>query len=129
MIIVDLGTFTLNVGDNPTMYTPFSFVQSQGYGVGAIFTTPNFSNILSFVRVRPRFIVPGQPPVFSADAYDLEVFPGIQLMLIPASTLYRGDGTIELFADRRSFWTGGGDGTPLSMQLLYDDDLSTPTWR
>lgn len=129
MAVVDLGTFVLNIGDNPVTYTAFPFVQTLGYGIGAIFTSPNFSNIVSFVRVRALFVVPGQPPVFWSEPLDLEVIPGIQLMLLPASSLYRGDGTIELTAERRSFWTGGGDGTPLTMQLLYDDAVTTPTWR
>ena len=129
MAIVDLGTFALNIGDNPVAYIPFPFDQTQGYGVAAVFTSTDFDGIVSIVRVRPQFIVPGQPPVFQSEPYDLEVRPGIQLMFVPGSALYRGNGNIEMVAERVSFWTGGGDGIPLTMQLIYDDAITTPTWR
>ena len=129
MAIVDLGTNALAVGSPPVSYLPFPYLITEAYGIGVVFSTPVFDNIFSFVRVRAQWEVTGLPPFFSADYYDLEVIAGIQIILIPASALYFANGTLTLFAQRRPFYTGAGDGPALTMQLLYDDAVTTPTWR
>lgn len=129
MAIIDLGTNALQIGQPPVTYLPFPFLITEAYGIGVVFATPNFSTIFSFVRIRTEWSVAGLPPFFSSDYYDLEVIAGIQIILIPASALYFANGTLTLYAQRRSFYVGGGDGQPLTMQLLYDDAVTTPTWR
>ena len=129
MAIIDLGTNALSVGQPPVAFTPFPYLITEAYGVGAVFSTPVFDSIFSFVRVRPQWQVTGLPPFFSADYYDLEVIAGIQIILIPASALYFANGTLTLFAQRRPFYAGAGDSPPLTLQLLYDDAVTTPTWR
>lgn len=129
MAIVDLGTNILTTGGSPIGYTPFTYDQTLAYGIGVIFSSPNFNSIFSFVRVRALINVPGQPAFADVTNFDLQIVNVIQLFFFPASPLYRGSGTCTFFAERLPRWKGAGDGTSVSMQLLYDDAITVPSWR
>ncbi len=129
MAIVNLGTRVLNVGDNPAAYNAFDYIEDKAYAIYADFTVANFSCITSFIRIRPLVRRGGQPNRLLADYIDLTPLARPQLFYIPCSKLFGGDGNIRIFAERLSFWTGGGDGEPLSLELSYDDELETQTWR
>ena len=129
MAIVDLGTQPLSTGLTPVGYTAFTYDQTLAYGIGCIFSSANFNTIFSFVRIRAVINVPGQPAFTVADFYDLEILNFIQLILFPCSPLFRGNGTVQFFAERLPKWKGAGDGTSVSLQLLYDDAITTPSWR
>ncbi len=128
MAIVDLGTNALATGTGPVAYTAFPYDQTLAYGIGAIFTSPNFNSIFSFVRIRAVINVPAQPAFADATNFDLSIENIIQLFFFPASPLYRGSGTVQFFAERLPRWKGAGDGTPVSLQLLYDDAITVPSW-
>lgn len=129
MAIVDLGTNILTTGTGPIGYTSFNYDQTLAYGIGVIFSSPNFNSIFSFVRVRALINVPGQPAFADVTNFDLQIVNVIQLFFFPASPLYRGNGTCTFFAERLPRWKGAGDGTSVSMQLLYDDAITVPSWR
>lgn len=128
MAIVDLGTNALTTGSTPVGYTPFTYDQTLAYGIGCIFSSPNFNSIFSFIRVRAVINVPGQPAFADVTNFDLEILNIIQLFFFPASPLYRGNGTVQFFAQRLPRWKGAGDGTDVSLQLLYDDAITVPSW-
>ena len=129
MAIIDLGTNGLITGAGPVAYTAFTYDQNSAYGIGCIFTSANFNSIFSFVRIRALINVPGQPPFIEATNYDLQILNIIQLFLFPCSPLFRGNGTVQFFAERLPRWKGAGDGTNVSLQLLYDDAITVPSWR
>lgn len=129
MAIVDLGTQPLFVGGSPTAYAGFPYDATTAIGIGIVFSSPNFSNIFSRIQLRVSLISSGLPVFIDAQPYNIDVLNVIQIQLIPFSPLYFGNGTCILIAERIPFWRGAGDGTPLSMNLLYDDAVTVPSWR
>ena len=129
MAIVDLGTNNLTTGGAITVYTPFSYDQTLAYGIGIVLTSSNFNSIFSFIRIRALINVPGQPAFADIRNYDIQIVNIVQQFFFAASPLYRGNGTCTFTAQRLPRWKGAGDGTTVTMQLLYDDAITVPSWR
>ena len=129
MAIVDLGTQTLTTGLNPVPYTPFAYDENLAYSIGVILTSSNFNQIFSYIRVRTLLQVPGFPAYSPIWCEEIEIIPVNQLFFFPASPLFFGSGTCQFFAERLPRWRGAGDATVCTMQLLYDDALTVPSWR
>lgn len=129
MAIVDLGTLNLVVGGGPVAYAAFPYDATTAIGVGAIFSSPNFGSIFSYVEIRVGILSGSLPLFLNAEPIRLDVSSVIQVMFVPFSPLYFGNGNCILTAERIPFWRGAGDGTPLTLNLLYDDALTVPTWR
>lgn len=129
MAVVDLGTRTLEVGSLPAVYDPFPYDETLAYGIGAIFASPDFDNIFSYAVVNFEIAVPSQPAFELQPSTQLEIKPGVKLFYFAASPLFRGNGTCTIIVERFSFYRGGVDTVPLTLQLLYDNAVTVATWR
>ena len=129
MAIVDLGNLNLVTGFPPVAYTAFPYDQNTAVGVGCIFSSSDFGNIFSFVRLRVSILSGSLPLFIDQTVYQLDIINVPQVVLIPFSPLYFGNGDCILLAERRPIFRGGGDGTQVSLNLLYDDALTVPSWR
>lgn len=129
MAIVNLGDNTLEIGGAIAAYTPFPFQSTQAYLIGGQFTVSNFNNVFSYVIIRALITIPGLPPFRAAVNAELEILPGLFSFFYPFSSLYNGNGTVQFFAERVSRQPGTAElGTTVSLTLLYDDSISTPSW-
>ena len=129
MAIVDLGTLDPRVGMGRMPFDPIPFVQSSAYGIGFNISVANESSIFSFLRVWFFVSVSGQPSFYDSDTFDIPIKNGIQLVKFPCSGLYRGDGTISPTIERIAFAAGAGDGQIITVNALYDDASTVPSWR
>ena len=129
MALVDLGTSDLVLGQGYYIYDPFDYRQRDAYAIYATFNSSNFSNVFSFIRIYGYITPTGELPRLVSHYIDLEVWALPQLFYFPMSSLFDGNGTIEFYVERRSFYAGGRDGVDISLNLAYDDQISTPTWR
>lgn len=129
MAIVNLGNLDLVTGFPPVAYTAFPYDASSAYGIGAIFSSADFGNIFSYVELQVSIISGALPLFLDATIYRLEIINVPQIVLIPFSPLYFGSGDAILIARRRPTFRGAGDGTQVSLTLLYDDAITVPSWR
>lgn len=129
MALVDLGTFPLNTGAPFIAYPPFTYDQNTAIGLGCIFTSTDFNNIFSSVELRTFLTPTGIPSFIESTKYPLDIINVIQVVLIPFSPLYFNSGTCSILARRIPTFRGAGDGTPVSLQLIYDDAVTVPSWR
>lgn len=128
MAIVSLGNFDIFVGETFKVYAPFAYRGNRAYAIYATFTSPNFSNVFSFIRIYP-FIMPNNGTSrLVARPIDLEILDIPTLFLFPCSQLFDSNGAVSFYAERRSPYYGGGDGVLVNLELSYDDDLVTGTW-
>lgn len=129
MAIVNLGNLDLVTGFPPIAYTAFPYDQNTAIGVGCLFSSADFGNIFSFVELRVSILSAGLPIFIDQTVYRLDIINVPQYVLIPFSPLYFGNGDCILLAQRRPVFRGGGDGTQVSLNLVYDDALTVPSWR
>lgn len=129
MAIVDLGTQNMVTGLNPVAFTPFAYDQTQAYGIGCLFTSGNFNLIFSDIRIFAVITMPSFPTFYDARPIIIEINAIPQLFFWAASPLFFGSGDVTFIAERRPRWRGAGDGTPVTLQLLYDDAITVPSWR
>lgn len=129
MAIVDLGTLNLETGFPPVAFAAFPYNATTAIGVGAIFTSADFNNIFSYVELRTTILSGTLPPFIENTVYRLDILSVIQIVLIPFSPLYFGNGNCIIIAERKPLFRGAGDGTQVSLNLLYEDTLTVPTWR
>ena len=129
MAIVNLGNLDLVTGFPPVAYTPFPYDATTAIGIGCIFSSSNFGNIFSFVQIRVGISAGTLPFFIDSVVYRLDIINVPQYILIPFSPLYFGNGTCTLIAERRPTFRGAGDGTQVSLNILYEDTLTVPTWR
>ena len=128
MASVILGTFDLFIGQGPYITNPFSYRDRDAYAIYAVFTSSNFSNLYSFVRIYPFISPSGGVSRFISSYIDLEILNTPQLFYFPCSTLFDGDGDVSFYCERRSYYTGGGEGELVNLTISYDDALSVRTW-
>lgn len=129
MAIVDLGMRELVTGLSPVSFTPFDYQQNRAYGINALMTSPDFDQIYSYVRIRP-LITPNNRPSFLLDySVVLDILQEPQLFYFPASSLFGRNGDVTLQAERLPRWRGAGDARPMTLQLTYDDENTTQSWR
>ena len=129
MAVINLGAFDIFTGQNEVEYTPFAYDQTQAYAIGAVFTAPSFEQVYSYVTIRFKVAVAGQPEFELAPATRVDIRPDVQLFYFPASSLFRGDGDCTIVAERIPVFRGGADGLPVNMSLFYDDAVTVPSWR
>lgn len=129
MAIIDLGMRELVTGLSPVTFDAFSYQQQRAYAINALMTTPDFNLIYSYVRVKPRILPNGEIPFLLDYTVELEVIPGVQLFYLPASSLFQSNGDVILEAERLPRWRGAGDARPMTLQLTYDDNNTTQSWR
>ena len=129
MPIIDLGTNSLEVGGNPGIYIPISFKDDKAYLIKGLFTSSSFNNIFSYVRIRAKLSIPGQPVFWAATFVELEILPEPFSFFYPFSSLYDGAGTAQFFAERVSFrpFFFRGEATA-TLKLFYDNKKDTATW-
>lgn len=128
MAIVNLGTFNLDIGQGPYISNTFAYNQRDAYAIYAEFTSTNFGNIFSFARIYPYVFPTGGVARLIAPYLDLEIIDLPQLFYFPCSKLFDGNGDAFFYIERRSFYTGGGDGEPVNLTLTYDDAVDVRTW-
>lgn len=128
MAIVSLGSVDLFIGAGFSIYTPFAYSGNRAYIIYAEFTSTNFSNLVSFVRIYPYVQPTGGTSRLLASYTDLEILDEPSMFYFPCSTLFNGNGDVSFYVERRSYWTGGGDGENVNLTLSYDDALFTNTW-
>lgn len=129
MAIVNLGNLNIVTGFPPVAFTAFPYDQNTGVGIGCIFNSTDFGNIFSFVQIRVGISSGALPFFIDSVVYRLDIINVPQYILIPFSPLYFNSGNCTLLAERRPTFRGAGDGTQVSLTLLYDDALTVPTWR
>lgn len=129
MAIVSLGSFALFTGQPAVVYNPFNYDQTQAYAIGAVFTAPSFVQVFSYITIKYSIAVVGQPVFETAPTFRLDIEPEVQLFYFAASSLFRGNGTCQVVAERMPVFRGGADGLPVTMELLYDDAVTVPSWR
>lgn len=129
MAIVSLGQFPLFTGQPPVSYTPFGYDENLAYAIGGVFTAPSFVQVFSYVNIRFKVSVSGQPDFETAPDLRVDIRPDVQLFYFPASPLFRGSGNCTIVAERIPVFRGGADGLPVEMSLFYDDAVTVPSWR
>lgn len=129
MAIVNLGSFDIFVGELPTIYSIFPYRSNRAYIIYAEFTSTDFASIVSFMRIYPYVTPTGEVSRLLSDYTDLEILDEPLMFYFPCSPLFGGNGDAAFYVERKSFWSGGGDGTPVNLTLSYDDQLFTSTWR
>ena len=129
MAIVNLGSNDIFIGQGFYIYSPFAYRSNRAYMIYAEFTSTNFSNLVSFVRIYPYVEPTGGVARLLSSYIDLEILDQTLMFYFPCSTLFNGNGDVSFYVERRSYWTGGGDGETVNLTLSYDDALFTATWR
>lgn len=129
MAIVDLGTFNMVTGLSPVAFIPFRYRQNRAYALNVIMTSTDFDQIFSYVRIMPYVMPNNALPFLLNYVTELEIMQVNQLFYFPASTLFDQNGDVEFRAQRLPRWKGAGDATPMTLQLTYDDDITTGSWR
>lgn len=129
MAVINLGAFDIFTGQPAVLFTPFAYDQTLAYAIVAQFTAPSFVQIFSYVRVRFKVEVVGQPALETEPPIRVDIRPDFQLFYFPASSLFRGNGTCTVEAERIPVFRGGADGLPVNMALFYDDAVTVPSWR
>lgn len=129
MVVVNLGNFDIFTSQPAVQFLPFNYDQTLAYALAAIFTAPTFTGVYSYVIIRFKIAVPGQIEFELHSDTRLDIRSDPQLFYFPASSLFRGDGTCTVEAERIPVFRGGADGLPVNMTLLYDDAVTVPSWR
>ena len=129
MAIVDLGTQNMVTGALPVAFTAFPYDQTQAYGIGCLFTSGDFNLIFSDIRLFAVITMPTFPTFYDSREIIIEINATPQLFMWAASPLFFGSGDVVFIAERRPRWRGAGDANPVTLQLLYDDAISVPSWR
>ena len=129
MAIVSLGTNPISTGTQPIMYAPFPYDERRAYGIFVLCTSANFNSIFSFIRIRAQIQPNNLTPFIESTKYDFDIIPQQQILLLPFSRLYEGNGDCTLIVTRPPRWKGGGDGTEVTVELSYDDNINVPSWR
>ena len=129
MAVINLGAFDIFTGQPPVEYTPFAYDQTQAYAIGAVFTATSFVEVFSYVNIKFKIEVAGQPAFETAPVTRVDIRPLVQLFYFPASSLFRGNGTCTVVAERIPVFRGGADGLNVNMALFYDDAVTVPSWR
>lgn len=130
MAIVNLGTRPLIVGSNPVVYDPFPFLRTQAYLFGCTFTIGNPNNIFSNVIIKTLIDIPGLPNFIGATVVEVDIVPVLSTFFYPFSPLYNGDGQAFILAERNSFQRGTAEAdSTVDLNIIYDNAVSTPTWR
>ena len=118
MAVINLGTRSVDVGGAPQLFDPFVYSQSQAYLIAANMTVSNINNVFSFIRVRPLITVSSQPSFYVAPYTDLDIRAVLQAFYFPASSLFRGDGSVVFELERLPFSAGYGDTTSVQVTLF-----------
>lgn len=128
MTIVNLGTNDLFVGQSPTSYGAVDYRQNRAYALYMDFTSDNFANIFSYVRVFPYIRPNNLPPRLLSHYTDIQITLEPQLFLFSATQLFDANGEVDFLCQRRSFLRGTGDRPNVNLTITYDDALFTSSW-
>lgn len=128
MAIVILGQTDIFVGELPYLTNTFPYRDNRAYAIYVDFTSPNFSEVYSFIRIYPYVLPNNGTPRLIHPYLDLEIIDSPQLFYLPLSNLIDGNGNLSLRVERISIWHGGGNHVPVNITLSYDDDISVGTW-
>lgn len=130
MAVVNLGTETLIIGQNPVQFLPFPYDATQAYLIAGVFGVGDFSSIFSRARIRALLEPAPGLQFYHPDVQTLDILDGIVTFWLPMSPLFLGSGTVTLEAERLANRYGGADNqTAVTLNLLYEDTISVPTWR
>lgn len=128
MVLVSLGDLNLNTGGLPVPYAPFSYNRRRAYGLELRFTSADFNNIFSTVRLRARLEPSNDPIVLDWRAFSFEIIPDNAFFFYPLNRLIESNGDCVFQAERIPIWRGAGDNEPVSLELLYNDDTDIGSW-
>ena len=130
MVRVDLGTQILVTGNPPVSFTEFPYNISSAYLIFYQFTITNPGDLFSSVNLKVRIENPQLPNFFAPDTISLVIREGVFSFYFPASSLFQIDGNARIYAERISLRGGSADpNAQVSLNLLYNDEATTPTWR
>lgn len=128
MAIVNLGTNDLFVGQSPTTYGAVDYRTNRAYALYLDFTSDNFANVFSFIRIFPYIRANGLPPRLLSHYTDVQITPESQVFLFSATGLFDNNGEVDFMCQRRSFIRGTGDRPNVGLTITYDDALFTNSW-
>lgn len=128
MAIVTLSQSPIAVGGGIVVSDSFAYRDNRAYALYVDFTSPDFNEIFSYVRIYPWIQPNNGVARFDSRYFDVEILSAPQFLLLPFSNLIDGNGDVNFYMERKSFYVGGGEGTPVEITLSYDDDLSVRTW-
>ena len=128
MAIVVLAQSAIAVGGGQIISDSFAYRDNRAYALYVEFSSPDFNEIFSFVRIYPYTQPDGGVARLDARYFDVEILALPQILLLPFSNLIDGNGDVSFYIERRSFYVGGGEGEPVDITLSYDDDVSVRTW-
>lgn len=128
MAIVILAQSPIAVGGGQIISNSFAYRDRRAYALYVDFTSTDFSQIFSFIRIYPYVQPNGGVARLDARYYDVEITALPQILLYPATQLFDGNGNVSFYLERRSFYVGGGEGVEVDITLSYDDDVDVRTW-
>lgn len=128
MAIVILGQTDIFVGELPYFTNTFPYRDNRAYAIYVDFSSPNFNDVYSFIRIYPYILPNNGTPRLDSRYYDVQIIDTPQLFYLPLSNLLDGDGDLSLRVERISRWQGGGNHIPVNITLSYDDGLFTNSW-
>lgn len=128
MAIVVLAQSAIAVGGGQIISDSFAYRDDRAYALYVEFSSTNFNEIFSFVRIYPYVQPNGGVARLYAPYFDVQILALPQLLLLPFSNLIDGNGNVSFYIERRSFYVGGGEGVPVDITLSYDDALAQRTW-
>lgn len=128
MTIVNLGTSDLEVGLPEAVYGAVDYRTNRAYAIYLSFTSDNFPNLFSFVRIYTLIRPLNLPPRLLSNYADINPTTVSQLLLFPCSNLFDSNGEADFLVQRRPFYRGGGDRPDLNLTMTYDDQLFANTW-
>ncbi len=128
MAIVNLGTRTIAVGGSPVVFTPFPFIRTRAYAVLFTITAAQPNLVFSELYVDLFLTLNIGVNIFYPTQYILDILRSPRILFFPMSPLLRSDGNITIGIERRNIIRGGGDGGDVTINCLYDDAGSQPTW-
>lgn len=128
MAVVSLGTRELSVGALPSTFDSFDYNQRRAYRIELVFSSPDFENIFSTVRLRAMVDSSRNLPLLDANYYYIDILPMRQAFFYPFSRLFDGNGGVSFQAERLSIWRGGGCTESVTLELFYDDSTTVGSW-
>ncbi len=128
MALVSLGIRNPNTGGLPVPFDSFPYNERKAYRMELVFGSADFGNIFSSIRLQAILEPTNALPIMDWRNFTFDIVSDRIFFFYPLNRLVDGNGDCTFQADRIPLWRGGGDGEPVSLELLYDDSNDINSW-